>query len=182
MSDPAWISDDEEIVQHSTDLGDCSGMISNLFGNLMGSIDVPESPQVMNRATSGSAAYELYSAVDVDIMPGETVLVETGIEMKLPAGWWFNIRTKSRHAAWGKTTEDGIMRTWHSVITLAGVIDSDFTGTIKVLLHNLSRDQTFSVRKGDAIAQGILCRVHTFSNENIIQPDNTDHSGFGSTN
>lgn len=185
MSD---ISSDDEIPTMPSDL---SGMFSGLLGGLSG-LEQVESPEVMNRATSGSAAYELYSAVDAEIPPGCTVMIETGIPMKLPPGWWLNIRTKSRHAS-GKSIRDqwkfperkdenGNLYTYHSIITLAGVIDSDFSGTIKVLLHNLSRNHSFKVHKGDSVAQGILCRVHTFANEHVINPQNNDHSGFGSTN
>lgn len=182
------ISSDEDIptMEHT----DCSDMISNLFSGLMSGNNTFESVKPMNRATPGSAGYELYSQVDVDVQPGETVLVETGVSLMkgegeervsiLPPGWWLNIRTKSRHAAWGRQTVDDVMRTFDSITILAGVVDSDFTGTIKVMVHNLSRTNVFRVKKGDAIAQAILCQYHTFSNE-VVLSHNTNHAGLGST-
>lgn len=38
----------------------------------------------------------------------------------------------------------------------AGVIDSDYRGTVKVVLFNCDKDQTFAIKKGDRIAQLIL--------------------------
>lgn len=45
------------------------------------------------------------------------------------------------------------------LIILAGVIDEDYRGVIKVVLFNLS-DQDFEVRRGDRIAQLICERIY----------------------
>jgi dUTP pyrophosphatase len=44
----------------------------------------------------------------------------------------------------------------HGLDTLAGVIDPDYTGEIKVVLQNLDSTQPFVIRPGYRIAQLIL--------------------------
>lgn len=73
----------------------------------------------------------------------------------------------------------------HGLDTLAGVIDPDYTGEVKVVLQNLDINQPFVIRPGYRIAQLIL--------EQCVTPDVvevpsectalTDRgaAGFGST-
>ena len=66
----------------------------------------------------------------------------------------------------------------------AGVVDYDYRGEIFVCFINNDNDKTYSIKKGDRIAQMILERINRF--ENIIVVDNhTETSrgtgGFGST-
>ena len=50
----------------------------------------------------------------------------------------------------------------YSIDTLAGVIDADYRGEVKVLLFNGS-DGDFEVKQGDRVAQLILERVSSHS-------------------
>ena len=64
----------------------------------------------------------------------------------------------------------------------AGVIDRDYTGPVKIMLHNLSGD-TYVVQKDDRIAQLILEKIET---PNMILVDSLEDTkrgsgGFGST-
>ena len=66
----------------------------------------------------------------------------------------------------------------------AGVVDYDYRGEIFVCFINNDNDKTYSIKKGDRIAQMILERINRF--ENIYVVDNhTETSrgtgGFGST-
>jgi len=70
----------------------------------------------------------------------------------------------------------------HQIAVNAGVIDSDYTGEIKVVLANMS-DQDYQIQNGDRIAQLIT--------EKIVESDcyqvpelgktNRGQQGFGST-
>jgi len=70
----------------------------------------------------------------------------------------------------------------HQITVNAGVIDSDYTGEIKVVLANMS-DQDYQIQKGDRIAQLIM--------EEIVESDcyqvpklvktGRGQQGFGST-
>ena len=48
----------------------------------------------------------------------------------------------------------------HLIDCKAGVIDSDYQGSIKVLLHNMSTI-SFQIHRGDHIAQLILKHINT---------------------
>jgi dUTP pyrophosphatase len=76
----------------------------------------------------------------------------------------------------------------HGLDTLAGVIDPDYTGEIKVVLQNLDGTQPFVIRPGYRIAQLILenytvAEVVEVPTENTPLVDTTSRgaAGFGST-
>jgi len=97
-------------------------------------------------------------------------VIPTGIALQAPAGWAFQIEDRSGLA--GK----------HGVSTRGGVIDTGYTGGIKVILQNES-DTDFLVEIGDKIAQVKLERVYTASFEEVDEftPTSRGKAGFGST-
>jgi len=96
------------------------------------------------RASLGAAGYDLFSVDSYVVLPGRRVVVSTGISIELPAGTYGRIAPRSGLAV------------KHGLDTLAGVIDPDYTGEIKVVLHNLDAVQPFVIRPGYRIAQLIL--------------------------
>ncbi len=64
----------------------------------------------------------------------------------------------------------------------AGVIDRDYTGPVKIMLHNLS-SETYEVKKNDRIAQLILEQIKTSNIEVYEHLEDTERGsgGFGST-
>jgi dUTP pyrophosphatase len=73
----------------------------------------------------------------------------------------------------------------HGLDTLAGVIDPDYTGEVKVVLQNLDVNQPFVIRPGYRIAQLILINCVTpevmeIPTENTRLTERGDQ-GFGST-
>jgi dUTP pyrophosphatase len=72
------------------------------------------------------------------------VVVSTGITVNLPPGTYGRIAPRSGLAV------------KHGLDTLAGVIDPDYTGEVKVVLQNLDVNQPFVIRPGYRIAQLIL--------------------------
>ena len=79
---------------------------------------------IPTRASKGSAGLDLYSNIDVDININSIKKVNTGICISLPENTYGSIRDKSSIAAKG-------------VLTLGGVIDSDYTGEIIVIMTSL---------------------------------------------
>jgi dUTP pyrophosphatase len=74
----------------------------------------------------------------------------------------------------------------HGLDTLAGVIDPDYTGEIKVVLQNLDVNQPFVIRPGYRIAQLILEQCVTpevveIPTENTPLNTQRGDAGFGST-
>jgi dUTP pyrophosphatase len=96
------------------------------------------------RASAGAAGYDLFSTDSYVVLPGRRVVVSTGITVQLPPGTYGRIAPRSGLAV------------KHGLDTLAGVIDPDYTGEIKVVLQNLDNTQPFVIRPGYRIAQLIL--------------------------
>jgi dUTP pyrophosphatase len=96
--------------------------------------------QVPARATPGSAGYDLSSCEHVTLGPGVRRLVDTGVRVVLSS-----IRTYARIAPRSGLALRGID-------VLAGVCDSDYRGTYRVLLVN-NTGFDFQVKPGDRIAQ-----------------------------
>lgn len=95
------------------------------------------------RATSGAVGYDLFSIDNYVVLPGRRVVVSTGISVSLPPGCYGRIAPRSGLAV------------KHGLDTLAGVVDPDYTGEVKVVLQNLD-PQPFVIRPGYRIAQLIL--------------------------
>jgi len=123
------------------------------------------------RATPGAAGYDLFSTDSYVVLPGRRVVVSTGISIKLPAGTYGRIAPRSGLAV------------KHGLDTLAGVIDPDYTGEIKVVLQNLDTAQPFVIRPGYRIAQLILEKFEVVDVVETTPPEATERgeAGFGST-
>ena len=76
------------------------------------------------RASKGSAGLDLYSNIDIDIDINSIKKVNTGIRISLQEDTYGSIREKSSLATKG-------------ILTLGGVIDSDYTGEIIVIMTSL---------------------------------------------
>lgn len=126
------------------------------------------------RATSGSAGYDFFAAEDIELRPGETVKLPTGIRVKIDEGWVLKIYPRS-----------GLGFKYRLQLNnTVGIIDSDYynsdnEGHIFIKLTNDSNEgKTLSVKKGEGIAQGI------FVEYGITYDDDADgvrNGGFGST-
>ena len=66
-----------------------------------------------------------------------------------------------------KFDQDQDLAVKHGIDTLAGVIDSDYRGEVKVVLINHS-DSTFIIKSGDRIAQ-LVFRKHETPNIMIVE-------------
>ena len=88
---------------------------------------------IPTRASKGSAGLDLYSNIDVDININSIKKVNTGIRVSLPKNTYGSIRDKSSLATKG-------------ILTLGGVIDSDYTGEIIVIMTSLMK--LIKIKKG----------------------------------
>lgn len=125
---------------------------------------------IPTKGTTGSAGYDLYSTTDVDIEPSTATLIPTDISIQVPKGTYARIAPRSSLALKG-------------LDTMAGVIDADYTGNVKVLLENRSK-ATCHISKGQRIAQMIIENIRDTSIEVVeaIQSTERGQKGFGSTN
>ncbi len=70
----------------------------------------------------------------------------------------------------------------HGIDTLAGVIDSDYRGEVRVVLVNHGREP-FRIAPGDRVAQLLLQRVEraAFVSTDALEDTERAEGGFGST-
>ena len=125
---------------------------------------------VPERKTEGAAGYDLVSKSSVTIAPGSSGLIQTGVHIAIPDGYYGKIEGRSSL---------GIK---HSVVPFQGVIDSDYRGPIIVKLFNHARTK-YRVAKGDRVAQLI---INPYLSSNMIRVDELPstargEAGFGST-
>lgn len=105
----------------------------------------------------------------VDVHPGRTLIIGSGVALAIPPGYELQIRGRSSLNAKGL------------VVTL-GTIDSDYRGEIGVTVVNLS-GETQRICAGDRIAQGVIAPVVQAVFEAVDELPATARGagGFGST-
>ena len=124
--------------------------------------------------TSGSSGMDLAANINskVNIDPGKTAVIPTGLAVSIPKGYEVQIRPRSGLAAKKKIT----------VLNTPGTIDADYRGEIKVILINHG-NENFKIENGLRIAQMVLCPIAQAEIEEVDNLDSTERgeSGFGST-
>ncbi|MBI5642994.1 MAG: dUTP diphosphatase [Deltaproteobacteria bacterium] len=116
------------------------------------------------------AGWDLFSAKEATVGPGETRVIPTGISMEIPHGWYGQIKSRSGLGSKG-------------LIVTAGVVDSGYRGEVGVVVINSKTDGEFIFKAGDKIAQMVLLPVPEVSFEVTDELNNTKRGekGFGST-
>jgi dUTP pyrophosphatase len=130
--------------------------------------------RIPSRGSDSSAGYDLHAMSPGIIAPRSHAIIRTGISIQMPIlqGITMVGLIKSRS---GLSAMKGIE---HG----AGVIDQDYTGEIKVVLHNHSETE-FKYYKYDRIAQLIIlpCLTPEIHEVGEITETNRGENGFGST-
>lgn len=122
------------------------------------------------RAHATDAGADLRSCEDIIIYPGETKMVDCGVSVKIPSGYAGFVYNRSSQGKLGITIP-------HSV----GVIDSDYRGNIKVLLHN-GGDDPYTIKAYDTrIAQLVITPVILCTFKDIWNDTARGEGGYGST-
>ena len=127
--------------------------------------------QLPVRSTDGAAGYDLFSTDNYVVLPGRRVVVSTGISVHLPPGTYGRIAPRSGLAV------------KHGLDTLAGVVDPDYAGEVKVVLVNTDMRIPFVIKPGYRIAQLILEKYESAEVVETAGVPDTDRGtdGFGST-
>tara|TARA_B100000963_G_scaffold269180_1_gene237326 strand:+ start:17 stop:457 length:441 start_codon:yes stop_codon:yes gene_type:complete len=124
--------------------------------------------------TDGSSGLDLAAHIDknIEIKPGKTEIIPTGLAVAIPKNFEIQIRPRSGLAAKNQI----------SVLNTPGTIDADYRGELKVILINLS-NKSFVVEKGLRIAQMVLCPVvkAKFREVESLEDTKRGSGGFGST-
>ena len=126
------------------------------------------------RATSGSAGYDFFIPYDVCLKPNETIIVPTGVRVKIDEGWFLSVLPKSGLGFKFRLQLDNTV----------GIIDSDYyysdnEGHIFVkMTNNCLVDKNVELKKGAQFCQGIFMAFGITLDDNA---QGIRNGGFGST-
>ena len=105
-------------------------------------------------ATDGSACFDLYAAtvngmarVGDIVYAGNPATVDTGLAFEVPPGWMLKIHPRSG------------LKFKHGVEAFSGVVDSDFRGSVRILLESADDHEytpPLRINPGDRVAQASL--------------------------
>ncbi len=122
----------------------------------------------------GAAGSDLYACTKapVEILPGETVSVPSGVSMAIPEGFVGLVFARSSLG-----TKRGV-----APANKVGVIDSDYRGEIFISLHNHGRSAAV-IDPGERVAQLAVIPVvqAVFSETDELPETARGAGGFGST-
>jgi dUTP pyrophosphatase len=121
-------------------------------------------------ASAGAAGADLRASEALEIAAGSRAAVATGVRLEIPPGHVGLVWPRSGLAV------------RHGIDTLAGVIDSDYRGELKVVLVNHG-DEPFRIAPGDRVAQLLVQRVERvrFTATEQVADTARGSGGFGST-
>ena len=125
------------------------------------------------RAHPGDAGCDLFLTADVDIAPGQRVVVGTGVCIALPAGYAGFVHPRS-----GLAARHGV-----TIVNAPGTVDAGYRGEIKVILLNTDTEHPVRFLRGDRIAQLVIQRVErpVFIEVTSLPGSQRGEGGHGST-
>ena len=136
---------------------------------IYGGIELPK------RATAGSAGYDFFAPLTLNMKPGETVKVPTGIRCRIGEGWVLKCYPRSGLGFKYRLQLDNTV----------GIIDSDYynsdnEGHIFIKVTNDSKRpwKNLNVLRGEGFAQGIFVEYGITIDDEAAGIRN---GGFGST-
>jgi dUTP pyrophosphatase len=115
------------------------------------------------KAHAEDAAWDLFADCPeshIDIGPGQTKIVPTGLAIMPPKGWACDIRGRSGMNSKGK-------------FVILGLVDAYYTGPWGVVVYNGTND-VVTIRHHDKIAQFTVQRIY---DSQLVQVDNFDDAG-----
>ena len=132
------------------------------------------SVQLPSYKTIGASGMDLMAFIKepIDLEPGKSCLVPTGLSVEFPKDYEIQIRPRS-----GLAAKNNI-----SVLNTPGTIDSDYRGELKVILFNHGSEK-FMINNNDRIAQMVLAPVikMELKETNELPKSKRGEGGFGST-
>jgi dUTP pyrophosphatase len=123
--------------------------------------------------TEGAAGFDLASAVDMTVQPGEVTLVPTGLVIEVPVGHFLGIFARS-----STPLKRGLM-----VANGVGIVDADYCGPtdeIRIEVLNFTAAPV-TIARGDRLAQGVILPFVRAEWREATTIDRRDRGGFGGT-
>ena len=121
------------------------------------------------RAHSADAGLDLYATKDAVIFRDGSETFDTGVHVAIPEGYVGFLKSKS-----GLNINSGLQS--------AGVIDSGYTGSIRVKLYNHGHEMV-QIKRGQKISQLVILPIVTPEIELVDELEETErgNNGFGSS-
>jgi len=118
------------------------------------------------------AGYDLFSAEEISLLPGEFKSIRTGIAIELPKGTEGQVRPRS-----GLAKNYGV-----TALNTPGTIDEGYRGEVCVILINHGKE-AFEVKKGMKIAQLLVKPTYRveFEEAESLSESVRGEKGFGSS-
>ena len=128
-----------------------------------------ETSAIPTRGSNQAAGLDLYADGNFVVKAGAHAIIPTGVALAIPDGYCGQVWPRSGVSA------------RYGVDVLAGVIDSDYTGELKVVIQ--CGQQDFCIEQGDRIAQLLIVPVSMLQCVEVDSLDDTVRGagGFGST-
>lgn len=116
------------------------------------------------------AGYDLRTPIDVTIEPGGSAVIDIGVHFEIPAGWFGNLASKSG------------LNVNHGIVSLGGIIDSGYTGSVVAKVYNFGKEP-YTFRRGEKVVQIIFqpCATPDIVIASSFKNTERGNSGFGST-
>ena len=124
--------------------------------------------------SKGAAGFDFHALEDIEIGPRQTKLVKTGLSFEIPEGYELQVRPRSGMS----------LKTKIRVANSPGTVDSDYRGEICIIMENvgLLGSLPYEIKKGDRVAQGVICPVYqaVFIEDDLSETERGE-GAFGSS-
>lgn len=135
-----------------------------------------ENSKIPHYQTPGAAGFDFHLTEDVEILPGETKLLKTGLSFEIPEGFELQVRPRSGMS----------LKTPLRVANAPGTVDSDYRGEVAIIMSNMSSGcsgQKVTLLAGERVAQGVICPIiqATFEETSDLSETERGLGAFGST-
>lgn len=128
-------------------------------------IKLDEGAFLPERAHAADAGYDLRSPIKTILFAGKAVVIDTGVHVEIPEGYVGMLKSKSG------------LNVNHDIVG-EGVIDSGYTGSIRVKLYNHGTE-IYVIEVGDKISQLVILPIATPELELVDELEETDRGGGG---
>ena len=138
-------------------------------GNSKVKVKLDNGAYMPERAHEADAGYDLCSPIKTILYAMESVVIDTGVHIQIPRGFAGALKSKSG------------LNVNHDIVG-EGLIDSGYTGSIRVKLYNHGTER-YVIEVGDKISQLVIFPIHTPDLVLVEELEETDrgNNGFGST-
>jgi dUTP pyrophosphatase len=136
--------------------------------------------------SKGAAGFDFHALEDMEIAPGETKLIKTGLSFEIEEGFELQVRPRSGTS----------LKTKLRLANSPGTIDADYRGEVCIIMDNISEEADthhriagnpcinfIFIKKGERYAQGVFAAVIRADFEEVEELTQTERgqSGFGSS-